>query len=307
MKKANPLKAHGSVTEFLNKEQVAGYVFILPFIIGLLFFTIIPIIISLTLSFTRYDILSKPNFIGLDNYIRMFTQDPTFWKSFRVTLFYALVSVPLKLMMALFVAILFYRGTRMVSLYRAIYYLPSILGSSVAVAVLWKRIFAVDGVFNSLLALIGIDSKIGWLSRPDTAIWTLIVLSVWQFGSSMLIFLGGLKQIPSSLYEAATVDGCSRPRQFLSITLPMLTPVIFFNLIQQTINAFTAFTQSYIITNGKPLDSTLFYSVYMYRRSFEYSEMGYGAAMAWFMLFVVGLLTALIFKSSNKWVYRASN
>ena len=219
---------------------------------------------------------------------------------------YAVTSVPLKLAMALFVAIMFYRGTKATSLYRAIYYLPSILGSSVAVAVLWKRLFAVDGVINSLLGLIGIESTTGWLSRPSTAIWTLVVLSVWQFGSSMLIFLGGLKQIPTSLYEAATVDGCSKPRQFFSITLPMLTPVIFFNLIQQTINAFTAFTQSYVITNGKPLDSTLFYTVYMYRRSFEYSEMGYGAAMAWFMLFVVALLTALIFKSSNNWVYRAS-
>lgn len=293
--------------KFLNREGVAGYVFILPFIVGLLAFTIIPVIISLVLSFTKYDILSSPVLIGFDNYIRMFTKDPTFWKSFRVTLFYVVASVPLKLIMALFVAMLFYKGTRMVSVYRAVYYLPSILGSSVAVAVLWKQIFAVDGVFNSILGFIGIDSKIGWLSRPDTAIWTLVVLSVWQFGSSMLVFLGGLKQIPVSLYEAATVDGCSRPRQFLSITLPMLTPVIFFNLIQQTINAFTAFTQSYIITNGKPLDSTLFYAVYMYRRSFEFSEMGYGAAMAWFMLFVVSLLTAVIFKTSNKWVYRASN
>lgn len=297
----------GGLSAFLNRDGVAGYVFILPFIIGLFAFTIIPIVMSLILSFTRYDILSSPKFIGLENYIRMFTQDPTFWKSFRVTLFYAVVSVPLKLAMALLVAILFYRGTKLTAVYRAVYYLPSILGSSVAVAVLWKRLFAVDGVINNLLALIGINSQIGWLSRPNTAIWTLIILSVWQFGSSMLIFLGGLKQIPTSLYEAATVDGCSKPRQFVSITLPMLTPVIFFNLIQQTINAFTAFTQSYVVTGGKPLDSTLFYAVYMYRRSFEFSEMGYGAAMAWFMLFVVAILTALIFKSSGNWVYRQSD
>ena len=306
MKKVSPTKNYGGAAAFLNREQVAGYVFIMPFIIGLLAFTIAPILMSLVLSFTRYDILSSPAYIGIGNYVRMFTQDPTFWKSFRVTLLYAGVSVPLKLAMALFIAVLFYRGTRLTAFYRAVYYLPSILGSSVAVAVLWKRLFAVDGVFNSLLGLVGIDSQIGWLIRPNTAIWTLIVLSVWQFGSSMLIFLGGLKQIPTSLYEAATVDGCSKPKQFVSITLPMLTPVIFFNLIQQTINAFTAFTQSYVITNGKPLDSTLFYAVYMYRRSFEFSEMGYGAAMAWFMLFVVSLLTALIFKSSGRWVYRAS-
>ncbi len=307
MKTPKPKTGQSGIAALLNREQVAGYIFILPFIIGLLAFTIVPIIISFGLSFTRYDILSSPVFTGVDNYLRMFTQDPTFWKSFRVTLFYVVISVPLKLIMALAVAMLFYRGTRLISFYRSVYYLPSILGSSVAIAVLWKRLFAVDGIINNLLAVLGIESEIGWLSRPDTAIWTLIVLSVWQFGSSMLVFLGGLKQIPASLYEAATVDGSSKPRQFFSITLPMLTPVIFFNLVQQTINGFTAFTQSYIITNGKPLDSTLFYSVYMYRRSFEYSEMGYGAAMAWFMLFVVALLTALIFKSSNKWVYRASN
>lgn len=302
MKKSQP----GKIASFLNKEQVAGYVFIMPFLIGLFAFTLIPIVISLFLSFTRYDILSSPSFIGLDNYIRMFTQDPTFWKSFRVTIFYAVVSVPLKLIMALMVAMLFYRGTRASAVYRAVYYLPSIMGSSVAVAVLWKQLFAVNGVINSLLGKIGIHSEIGWLSRTDTAIWTLIILSVWQFGSSMLVFLGGLKQIPASLYEAATVDGCNKVRQFFSITLPMLTPVIFFNLIQQTINAFTAFTQSFIVTNGKPLDSTLFYAVYVYRRSFEYSEMGYGAAMAWFMLFVVALLTSLIFKSSDRWVFRNS-
>lgn len=291
---------------FFHREAVAGYVFIMPFIIGLLGFTLIPMLISLYLSFTRYDILSAPVFNGISNYIRMFTSDAVFWESFRVTLLFTFSSVPLRLAFALFVAVLFYRGTRVTAVYRAVYYLPSIMGGSVAVAVLWKHIFSVDGVLNSILRTFGIPSQIGWLSRPDTAIWTLVVLSVWQFGSSMLIFLGGLKQIPVSLYEAATVDGCNKPRQFFSITLPMLTPVIFFNLILQTINAFTAFTQSFIITQGKPLNSTLFYAVYMYRRSFEFSEMGYGSAMAWFMLIVVGLLTAIVFKTSNRWVYRAS-
>lgn len=299
-------KRKKGIAAFLQKEHVAGYVFILPFIIGLFAFTLIPIIISFLLSFTRYDILSAPEFIGIENFKRMFTVDPLFWKSFGVTFFYAVISVPLKLMMALFVAMLFYKGSKASSLYRGIFYLPSIMGGSVAVAVLWRHLFAVDGVLNSLLGLVGIESNIGWLSRTDTAIWTLIILSVWQFGSSMLVFLAGLKQIPVSLYEAATVDGGGKVRQFFSITLPMLTPMIFFNLIQQTINAFMAFTQSYVITGGKPLNSTLFYTVYMYRRSFEYSEMGYGSAMAWFMLVVVGIMTALIFRSSNSWVYRAS-
>jgi multiple sugar transport system permease protein len=291
---------------FIYRGQVAGYVFISPFIIGLLGFTLVPIIISFVLSFTRYDILSAPRFTGISNYVRMFTGDAVFWESFRVTLYYTFASVPLRLTFALLVAVLFYRGTRLTSIYRAVYYLPSIMGGSVAIAVLWRRIFAVDGVFNSVLQMFGINSEIGWLARPDTAIWTLIVLSVWQFGSSMLIFLGGLKQIPVSLYEAATVDGCNRVRQFFAITLPMLTPVIFFNLILQTINAFTAFTQSFIVTQGRPLNKTLFYAVYMYRRSFEFQEMGYGSAMAWFMLLVVGLLTFVIFKTSDRWVYRQS-
>ncbi len=278
----------------------------MPFIIGLFAFTLIPIIASFALSFTNYDILSTPKFAGLDNYIRMFTQDPTFWKSFGVTFFYAVVSVPLKLIMALMVAMFFQRTSRATSVYRAVYYLPSIMGGSVAVAVLWRRMFASDGVINSVLQQFGIASDIGWLSGTRTAIWTLIILSVWQFGSSMLVFLAGLKQIPVTLYEASRVDGCSRVKQFFKITLPMLTPVIFFNLVQQTINAFMAFTQSYVITGGKPLNSTLFYTVYMYQRSFQYSEMGYGSAMAWFMLIVVALLTVLIFRSSGSWVYRAS-
>ena len=301
--KSKKPEAYGS---FWNRQGVAGYVFILPMIIGLLAFTIAPILISFVLSFTRFDILSAPVFIGIDNYVRMFTSDPIFWQSFRVTLFFTFVSVPLRLVFALAIAVLFYRGSKAIGVYRAIYYLPSIMGGSVAVAVLWRRIFAVEGVLNAVLQWFGIPSEIGWLARPDTAIWTLIILAVWQFGSSMLIFLGGLKQIPGTLYEAAIVDGCGRVRRFFSITLPMLTPVIFFNLVLQMINGFTAFTQAFIITQGRPMNTTLFYAVYMHRRSFEFQEMGYGAAMAWFMLLVVGLMTLVIFKTSSKWVYKAS-
>lgn len=290
----------------MNKEQTAGYVFILPFLIGLFFFTLIPIIMSFILAFSSYDILSAPKFVGTSNFIRMFTKDPLMWKSFGITFFYAVVSVPLKLTAALAVALLFVKGTALTSFYRGVYYLPSIMGGSVAVALLWRRLFASDGAVNALLGTVGLPSGTPWLGRTDTAIWTLIILSVWQFGSSMLIFIAGLKQIPSSLYEAATVDGCSKPRQFFKITLPMLTPVIFFNLVQQTINGFMAFTQSFVITQGKPMNSTLFYTVYIYQRSFEFYEMGYGSAMAWFMLVVIGLFTALIFRSSTKWVYRAS-
>ena len=290
-----------SLKQRLNEEHTAGFIFVLPFIIGFLAFSAIPIIISFCLSFTRYDILGSPTFIGVENFVRMFTDDEKFWKSFGTTFFYAVVSVPLKLIMALFVAMLFVTTTRFTSVMRAVYYLPPIMGGSIAVAVLWRRLFASDGVINAILG-----TDIAWLGRKDTAIWTLIILSVWQFGSSMLIFLAGLKQVPVSLYEAATVDGCSKVGQFFKITLPMLTPVIFFNLVQQTINAFMAFTQSFVITNGGPRDSTLFYCVYQYQRAFEFHEMGYGSAMAWFMLLVIGLLTALIFKSSTKWVYNES-
>lgn len=290
----------------IYRESTAGYIFILPFIIGFLAFSAIPILISLVLSFTQYDVLGTPEFIGIDNYVRMFTDDPKVWKTFGVTFFYAVISVPLKLLMALLVALLFQRTTRFSGFMRGVYYLPSIMGGSIAVAVLWRRLFASDGVINAILAFLGLPGDIAWLGRKDTAIWTLIILSVWQFGSSMLIFLAGLKQIPANLYEAATVDGCSRIKQFFKITLPMLTPVLFFNLVQQMINAFMAFTQSFIITNGGPRDSTRFYCVYQYQRAFEFHEMGYASAMAWFMLLVIGILTALIFKSSTKWVYNES-
>lgn len=294
------------VKSFFEKEKVAGFVFIGPFIIGFLSFVVLPMIVSFGLSFTRYDILSAPKWIGVDNFIRMFTDDKLFWKSFKVTIYFSVVSVPLKLVMALGVAMLFKKTTRLSAVYCAVYYLPSIMGGSMAVAVLWKRLFASDGPINHFMGLLGLPSDISWLGRVDTAIWTLIILSVWQFGSSMVIFLAGLKQIPVTLYEAAEVDGCRPVRQFFSITLPLLTPVLFFNIVQQTINSFMAFTQSYVITDGAPRNSTLFYMVYMYRRSFKYYEMGYGSAIAWFMLIVVALLTALIFKSSTKWVYRES-
>ncbi|WP_242993643.1 carbohydrate ABC transporter permease [Lachnotalea glycerini] len=290
----------------MNSEGVAGYVFILPFLIGFLAFIILPMLLSFGFSFTRYNILEKPTFIGLENYITMLTADPKFWKTFGVTLYYVFFSVPLRLIMALIVAMLLVKSTKLSGFYRAVYYLPSIIGSSVAVAILWKRLFASDGVINALLHSIGINSTTAWLGNSDTAIWTLIILAIWQFGSSMLIFLSGLKQVPVSLYESATVDGANGIQRFFKITLPMLTPTIFFNLINQIISGFMAFTQSYIITQGKPRDTTLFYTVYMYQNSFTYSKLGYGCAMAWFMVLFVGLITLILFKTQNKWVYYES-
>lgn len=287
----------------LNEEGVAGYIFILPFVVGFLGFTLIPLLSSFGLSFTDYDILSAPRFVGLQNYKELFGGDPLFWKSLSITFYYTFLSVPLRLVAALLIAMALVKTSRASNLYRAVYYLPSIMGSSVAVAVTWKRLFDKQGAVNSILQSIGINSQTVWLGQTDTAIWVLIILSVWQFGSSMLIFLSGLKQIPVSLYEAATVDGAGKVRQFFKITLPMLTPVIFFNLIMELINGFMSFTQCYIITEGKPLNSTLFYTVYMYQNSFQYYKLGYGCTMAWIMLIILAVFTAVLFRTSDKWVY----
>ncbi|MGB8455090.1 MAG: sugar ABC transporter permease [Anaerocolumna sp.] len=301
-----PPKRKKTIGQIMNTREVAGYVFILPFLIGFLGFIFLPMLFSFGFSFMRYNILKTPTFIGLENYITMFTSDATFWKSLEATLYYVVFSVPLRLIMALIVAMLLVKSTKLSGFYRAIYYLPSIIGSSVAVAILWKRMFASDGVFNAVLHSVGINSDVAWLGRTNTAIWTLIILAVWQFGSSMLIFLSGLKQIPVSLYESAKVDGAGGIYRFFKITLPMLTPTIFFNLINQLIHGFMAFTQSYIITQGKPRDSTLFYTVYMYQNSFAYGKLGYGCAMAWVMVIFVGLITFILFKSQKRWVYYES-
>lgn len=286
----------------LSKESTAGIIFTLPFTIGFLLFMIVPMGISFYYSFCKYDILSPPVFTGLDNFVKMF-QDETFYKAIGVTFYFALVSVPLRLVFALIVAMLLLKNSKMSGFYRAAYYLPSIIGGSVAVAILWKRMFATDGVVNRLLGAVGIETTFAWLGNTKTAIWVLILLAVWQFGSSMLIFLSALKQISKELYEAAEVDGANGIQKFFRITLPLLTPTIFFNLVMQMINGFLAFTQSYIITQGKPMNSTLFYTVYMYQQSFEFYNTGYGAALAWVMLAIIGAITLLLFATKKFWVY----
>ena len=286
----------------MGKEETAGFIFTLPFLIGFLFFMIVPMGISLYYSFCKFDILTPPEFIGLKNYIDM-VADPTFWQTVKVTFFFAFVSVPLKLIFALLVALLLLRNTKLSGFYRAAYYLPSIIGGSVAVSILWKRMFAVDGVINKLLNTVGIDSSVSWLGEKSTAIWVLILLVVWQFGSSMLIFLSALKQIPSTLYEAAMMDGAGSVKRFFKITLPLLTPTIFFNLVMQIINGFLTFTQCFIITQGKPMNSTLLYTVYMYQQSFEFRNTGYGSALARVMFHILGLITAVLFKTKKYWVY----
>lgn len=302
-KASRPPRTLGST---LNQSNVAGYVFILPFIIGLVVFTVIPFFTSLYLAFTEYNVLSPAKWIGLDNFKKMFFEDKLFWQSFFVTFKFALIQVPVKLLVSLVVALILSKNTKAVGLYRAAFYIPSLMGGSVAVALLWKQLFAFNGAINQVLGMIGLPDNTKWLGSPDTALGVLISLGVWQFGSSMLIFLAAIKNIPASYHEAAIVDGAGPVRRFFKITLPMLTPILFFNLINQVIGAFQAFNSSYLITGGKPLNTTLYYGVHLYNRAFTHYEMGYGSAMAWFMLIVIAFFTGLIFRSSSAWVYYES-
>ena len=293
------------LAKILSKEKVAGYVFVMPFILGLFVFTVMPFFTSLYLSFTSYNVLTPPKWIGLDNFRTMFFKDKLFWKSFFVTFKFALIQVPIKLLFSLAVALILSKNTKAISYYRAAFYIPSLMGASVAIALTWKQLFSFHGAINDILGLFGV-APVKWLNNTTTALGVLIALGVWQFGSSMLIFLAAIKNVPSSYHEAAIVDGAGSIRRFFSIVLPMITPILFFNLVNQTIGAFQAFNSSYLITQGKPLNSTLYYGVHLYNRAFTYSEMGYGSAMAWFMLLVIAVFTAFIFRSSSAWVYYES-
>jgi multiple sugar transport system permease protein len=285
-----------------KQNNLAGYLFISPWLIGFLLFGLIPLIMSFVLAFTDYDTLSGGEFIGLDNFQRMFFEDARYGRSVLATFRYVFASVPLRLVFALGIAMLLNTKRRGVYWYRAAYYVPSVIGGSVAVAVMWRQIFGRDGVVNAVAQLLGLET-VNWFGNPDTAIWTLILLAVWQFGSPMLIFLAGLRQIPQEMYESASIDGANGWEKFLRITLPLLTPIIFFNLILQTISGFKVFTTAFIVTGGAPLDTTLFYSLYLYNRGFANFQMGYAAAMAWIMLVIIGVLTAISFKLSSYWVF----
>jgi multiple sugar transport system permease protein len=267
---------------------------------------LVPMLASLWLSFTNYNMLKPPTFIGADNYARMFLQDKTFRKALAVTFTYVFALVPARLAFALAVAVLLNTKRRGLAAYRTLYYLPSILSGSVAVSIVWKQIFGNSGVLMSLLAAVGVEQKVSMLGNPDTAVFSLALLGVWQFGSSMLIFLSALKQIPASLHESAKIDGARAWTRFVKITLPMLTPTMFFNLVLQIINAFRAFTESYVVTGGGPMDSTLFYVVYLYRRAFNYFDMGYSSAMAWVLVLIISVFTVILFKTQDSWVYYES-
>lgn len=294
------------MSEKTRKANILGYCLMAPWIFGFVLMFLIPMVISFYYSFTDYNLLSKPNFIGLANYTRMFTADPDFWQSIKVTFSYVLILVPLRLVFALMVAMLLNCKRKGNTGYRTFYYLPSIIGGSIAVSIVWKQLFGNGGVIMSLLSLVGINQKNSLIGNPNTALYVLILMGVWQFGSSMLIFLAALKQVPSSIYESAMIDGASGWKKFIKITLPMISPTIFFNLILQIINGFRAFTESYIITNGGPLDSTLFYVLNLYRRAFSYFEMGYSSAMAWVLVLIIAVLAGIIFRTQKRWVYYES-
>lgn len=297
------------MTNFLKRNAVP-YFFMVPWLVGFFLLTLYPMGQSLYLSFTDYNMAHNPNWIGLANYQTMFsssqlTGDPLFRVALRVTFIYVFVSVPLKLIFALLIAVLMNQKLHFVPIYRAIYYIPTLLGGSVAIAVLWRQLFSRDGVVNNIItAFTGITDLPGWVANPKYALGTLIILTVWQFGSSMIIFLAGLKQIPQEYYEAAAVDGANTVQKFFRITIPLLTPVILFNLVMQMISAFQAFTQAYIISGGKgdPINSTLFYTLHLYNKGFHYFEMGYASAMAWVLLVIIAVFTAVVFLTSDRWV-----
>jgi len=287
-----------------SRDNKAGYLFLLPWLIGLVLITLGPMLASLYLSFTNYSLIQAPKFIGIENYARMLT-DPRLHQSLKVTFIYVLVSTPLQLALALAIAILLNEGMRGLAFYRSVFYLPSMLGGSVAIAVLWRNMFESDGLVNQLLRLLGIDVHISWIGDPSYALWTIVLLHVWTFGSPMVIFLAGLRQIPGMYYEAAAVDGATRWTMFRKITLPLLSPIIFFNLVLQIINAFQAFTQAFVVSNGTggPSDATLFYTVYLYQRGFVQFQMGYASAMAWLLVVIIAAFTAINFFLSKYWVF----
>jgi multiple sugar transport system permease protein len=273
-----------------GRDNKAGYLFLLPWLIGLVVIVLGPMIASLYLSFTSYNLIQAPEWIGFENYARML-EDPRLHNSLRVTFIYVFVSTPLQLALALGIAMLLNEGMRGLAFYRSVFYLPSMLGT--------------EGLVNQVLRLLGIDATTGWISDPQYALSTIILLHVWTFGSPMVIFLAGLRQIPGMYYEAAAVDGATWWTQFTKITLPLLSPIIFFNLVLQIIGAFQAFTQAFVVSGGTggPSDSTMFYTLYLYQRGFGQFQMGYAAAMAWLLVVIIAVFTAINFFASKYWVF----
>ena len=279
-----------------------AFVFLAPWIIGFLVFQAYPFLASAVYSFTDLSMLKEYKFIGLKNYQQIFTRDQNFVQSMKVTVIYVLVSVPLKLAFALFIAMLLNMKVKGIGIFKTLYYLPSILGGSVGIAILWRFLFNKSGFVNLLFSKIGLPA-VDWLGSPKVSLLTISLLAVWQFGSSMILFLAALKQIPRDLYEAAQVDGAGRVRIFFTITLPMITPIVLFNIVMQMINAFQEFSAPFLITKGGPLKATYLYGLMLYDTAFTYLKMGYASALSWIMFIIIMILTALIFKSSEDWTF----
>ncbi|MEK6213592.1 MAG: sugar ABC transporter permease, partial [Vibrio fluvialis] len=279
-----------------------GLAYLSPYIIGLIVFTAFPFVSSFLMSFTDYDLMTAPKFVGIENYRYMLTEDDLFWKSMSVTFAYVFLTIPVKLAFALFIAFILNFKLKGIGFFRTAYYIPSILGSSIAIAVLWRALFAIDGVLNGMLGFIGID-PVNWLGEPSFALFSITLLRAWQFGSAMVIFLAALQNVPQSQYEAALIDGASKWQMFMKVTVPLITPVIFFNFIMQTTQAFQEFTAPYVVTGGGPMKSTYLISLYIYETAFKFFDMGYGSALAWSLFIVVAIFTAITFRSSKYWVF----
>ena len=289
-----------------GESRFLGLAYIAPYIIGLAAFTAIPFFASLYLSFTDYSLLNTPTWIGLENYIDLFTSDRTFRKSLWVTLIYVFLTVPLKLAFALFIAYILNYRLKAIGFFRTAYYVPSILGGSIAIAVLWRYMFADTGLVNLVITGLGWE-PVNWFGNPGTALFTITLLRLWQFGSAMVIFLAALQSVDKSLYEAASIDGAGKWQTFFFITLPLITPVIFFNLIMQMVQAFQEFNGPYVITKGGPLKSTYLLPLYIYDEAFKRFHMGYASALAWVLFAIIMVLTLIAFWSSRHWVYYAGD
>ena len=297
--------APGRPSRLRTGERLVGYTFMIPWLIGTAVLTIGPMAWSLYLSFTDYHLIRGGDWIGLDNFKAIFS-DPMFGRAVRVTLIYVIVSVPIKLVASLGVAMLLSQRRRGIGFYRAAFYMPSLIAMSVGVALIWRALFSDNGVQDSLMGAFGWEGG-GFLGNPSVSILMLVLLAVWSFGAPMVIFLAGLMQVPNELYEAADVDGASRRRKFFHITLPMLSPVIFFNVLMETVGAFQLFGPAYIIGGeaGAPAWSTLFYTVRIYTLAFTDFRMGYASAYAWLLVLAVGVVTLLMFRAAKQLVFYA--
>lgn len=289
-------------TSINTRRNRQAYLYLAPWIIGMLVLQLYPFAVSIYYSLCDYSGLSDPVFIGVKNYVRLFTKDKEFIKSLSATVKYTLYTVPCKIIMSLFIAMLLNKSRKGIGAMRTLYYLPSLFGGSIAVAILWKVMFMDNGLVNAILNMVGIET-ISFFGNPKTALPTLSSLEVWQFGSSMVMFLAALKQVPASLYEAARIDGAGRVRSFFSVTIPQISPIIFFCIIMQTVNALQNFTSAFVITDGGPVKSTYMLGLKLYNDGFLYNKMGYASATSWVIFLLVVGFTLVLFASSKFWVF----